>query len=82
MLQFADYKHYQRYLDDNFDEEQQLTIENFISYYMNILKGFRNHNCLSTYENELKNDTHGNLHQISIIGYNLLKKNLLKKQTN
>lgn len=75
MTGFKDYKDYQTYMDNNYDEEQQIIIENFISYYMNKLRGFERYNCENTYQDELKNDTDGKLHEFAIIGFHLLKKN-------
>lgn len=81
MLEFRNYKEYQRYMDDNYDEEQQVTIENFISYYMNQLNGFGHHNCQAAYQDELNNDIHGKLHEFALIGFHLLKENYeLRKQ--
>ncbi len=75
MVEFKDYKEYQIYMDNNYDEEEQIIIENFISYYMNKLRGFGHYNCEYTYQDELKNDINGKLHEFAIIGFNLLKKN-------
>ena len=75
MVEFKHYNEYQNYLDDNYDEEEQITIENFISYYMNKLRGFGHHNCEYTYQDELNNDINSKLHKLAIIGFNLLKKN-------
>jgi hypothetical protein len=75
MLIFKNYKEYQNYMDYKYDEEQQITIENFISYYMNKLRGFAHYNCETTYQDEYKNDINGELHQFAIIGFHLLKEN-------
>jgi hypothetical protein len=74
IIEFQDYKEYQLFMDDIYDEEQQITIENFISYYMNKFKGFGHLNCEETYQDELKNDINGKLHEFAMIGFNLLKK--------
>jgi hypothetical protein len=79
MAEFKNYKEYQNYLDNTYDEEDQITIENFISYYMNKLRGFGHHNCECEYEDDLKNDIGGKLHECAIIGFNLLKKNYEKR---
>ena len=78
MIEFKDYNQYQLYLDNNYNEDQQITIENFISYYQNKDNGFGHLNCEIEYQDELKNDI-DNLHKIAIIGFNLLKKNKLKR---
>jgi hypothetical protein len=75
MVEFKDYKEYQNFMDNNYDEEEQITIENFISYYLNKLRGFGHHNCEHTYQDELKDDKNGELHKFAIIGFNLLKIN-------
>jgi hypothetical protein len=79
MVEFIDYNEYQSYMDNNYDEEEQITIENFISYYLNKLRGFAHHNCEYTYQNELKNDINSKLHEFAIIGFNFLKKNYENK---
>jgi hypothetical protein len=40
MVEFQNYKEYLLYMENNYDEEDQITIENFISYYMNKYRGF------------------------------------------
>jgi hypothetical protein len=79
MVEFKNYNEYQIYMDNNYDEEEQITIENFISYYMNKLREFGHYNCEYTYQDELKNDISGKLHEFSIIGFNLLKKNYVMR---
>lgn len=74
-IEFKDYKEYSLYMENNYDEEEQITIENFISYYMNKHRGFGYHNCEDTYKDELKNDINGKLHEFAMIGFDLLKKN-------
>ena len=75
MVEYKDYTKYQNDMDNNYDEEEQIIIENFISYYMNKLRGFGHHNCEYTYQDELKMDINGKLHEFAMIGFNLLKKN-------
>jgi len=70
MVEFQNYNEYQVYMDNNYDEDQQITIENYISYYMNKHRGFEHHN---KNQDELKNDIVGKLHEFAIIGFNLLK---------
>ena len=82
MIEFNDYNEYQIYMDNNYDEEEQITIENFISYYMNKLRGFGHKNCEYEYQDDLKNDINGKLHEFAIIGFNLLKKNYEMKLNN
>jgi len=73
MTEFRDYKEYLLYMDRNYDEEEQITIENFISYYMNKHNGFGHLNCEAEYQDALKNDTTGKLHEFAMIGFNFEK---------
>ena len=83
MNSFQDYKQFLLYMEDNYEEEDQLIIENFISYYINVYKGFGRYNCESTYQEGLKNDMNGQLHKFAIIGFNFEKKNYDERtQTN
>ena len=57
----------------SYDVEQQITIENFMSYYINKYRGFGKRNCKYTYDNELKNDTTGEVHKLALIGFEFEK---------
>jgi len=72
-MEFKDYKEYSLYMENNYDEEEQITIENFISYYTNKHNGFGHHNCEEAYKGELKHDVSGKLHEFAMIGFELLK---------
>jgi hypothetical protein len=80
MAEFRDYKEYQLYMDNNYNEEEQITIENFISYYMNKHRGFGRQNCEYEYQEELQNDVTGKLHDFAIIGFNILKNKIINKK--
>jgi len=80
MNNFQTYSQFLDYIDKNYDEEQNIIIENFISYYMNKYKNFGTCNCEDTYNNDLKNDITGELHNLAIIGFNFEKKNHDKRQ--
>jgi len=82
MTEFQDYKEYQFYMENNYDEEEQITIENFISYYMNKHRGFGHYNCEYTYQDELKNDINGKLHEFAIIGFNFEKNIYNERMSN
>lgn len=82
MTEFQDYKEYLLYMENNYDEEEQITIENFISYYMNKCRGFGNYNCEDAYQSELKNDINGKLHDFAIIGFNFEKKIYHERNSN
>lgn len=68
MNQFQDYRQFLLYIENNYDEEDQLIIEGFISYYVNVLRGFGHRNCECTYQDNLKCDTIGELHKLALIG--------------
>ena len=58
----------------SYNLEQQITIENFMSYYINEYRGFGKRNCKYTYNNELKSDTTVELHKLALIGFEFEKK--------
>ena len=74
MATFQTFKQFLLYMENNYDEEEQITIENFMSYYINKYTGFGRHNCEYTYQEDLKNDTSGKLHAFAIIGFEFEKK--------
>jgi hypothetical protein len=74
MVEFKDYKEYLIFMENNYDEEEQIIIENFIAYYINKHRGFGHYNCEYSYQEELKNDINGKLHEFAIIGFNFEKK--------
>ncbi len=74
MNNFQAYGQWLNYISDNYDEEQQISIENFIAYYMNDYRGFGKRNCKVTYYDCLKRDTTGELHKLGVIGFEFEKK--------
>ena len=89
MEQFQSYNQYLVYMDQNYDEEEQLIIEDFISYYINKYRGFGHHNCEDTYQDNIRHDTNGmsseakvhlrprasgDLHKFALIGVDFEKK--------
>jgi hypothetical protein len=74
MATFQTFKQFLLYMENNYDEEEQITIENFMSYYINKYTGFGRHNCEYTYQEDLKNDTSGKLHAFALIGFEFEKK--------
>ena len=74
MNNFQAYGQWLNYIRGNYDEEQQIRIENFIAYYMNDYRGFGKHNCKVTYYDALKSDTTGELHKLGGIGFEFEKK--------
>jgi hypothetical protein len=70
------------YIERNYDEEQNIIIENFMSYYINEYRGYGKHNCKYTYEDDLKSDKTGELHNLAVIGFNFEKKIHDERQYN
>jgi hypothetical protein len=75
MNSFQTYIQFLNYIEINYDEEQQIIIENFISYYINEYRKFGKYNCKNTYDDGLKSDTTGELHNLGCIGFEFEKKN-------
>jgi hypothetical protein len=67
------------YIENNYEEEQQLIIEDLMSYYINEYKNCGKHNCEYTYKDNLKNDKTGELHKIARIGFEFEKKQCDRK---
>lgn len=86
MEQFQSYNQYLVYMEQNYDEEQQIIIENFISYYINRYRGFGSKNCHEIYQDDLRDDKSGELHRFALIGYEFERKiydeRKLKKNKN
>lgn len=80
MVEFSNYKEYLFHMENNYNEEEQITIENFISYYINKYKGFGHRNCEKGYQDELLNDINGKLHKFALIGFNFEKNNYDKRK--
>jgi hypothetical protein len=74
MNSFQSYSQFLNYIESNYEEEEQLIIEDFMSYYINEYTGLGRHNCKYTYDEALKNDKTGELHKLSLIGFEFEKK--------
>lgn len=79
MNNFETYKHFLEYVEKNFEEEEQLVIEDFIAYYINEYRGYGRYNCKLTYKENLLNDKTGELHRLGLIGFEFEKKIFDKK---
>ena len=74
MDSFQTYTEFLSYVEHNYEEEQQLIIEDFMSYYMNKYRGYGKYNCEYTYKDNLKKDKAGELHKLAVIGFEFEKK--------
>ena len=74
MDNFQTYKQFLNYIENNYEEEQLIIIENFISYYINEYRKFSKFNCKYTYDEDLKSDITIELHKIGCIGFEFEKK--------
>jgi hypothetical protein len=73
MDNFETFKEFLDYIDRNYDEEQNIIIENFMSYYINKYRGVGCYNCEFTYNDGLIEDTTGELHKLALIGFEFEK---------
>lgn len=74
MDNFQTYSQFLNYIENNYDEEQQIIIENFMSYYINEYRNFGKNNCKETYNDGVKSDITGELHNLGVIGFEFEKK--------
>jgi hypothetical protein len=74
MDNFQTFTQFLNYIESNYDEEQNIIIENFMSYYINKYRNFGKCNCEYTYNDDLKNDETGELHKLALIGFEFEKK--------
>lgn len=74
MNQFKNYTQYLIVMENNYNEEEKLIIEGFISYYMNQYTGFGYHNCESKHKENIKIDADGGLHKFALIGVEFEKR--------
>ena len=74
MDNFKTYSQFLNYIETNYDEEQNIIIENFMAYYINEYRGFGKHNSKCEYDDDLKSDETGELHKIALIGFEFEKK--------
>ena len=74
MENFKTFSEFLNYIESNYEEEELIIIENFMSYYINEYRGFGKRNCKYEYDDDLKNDKTGELHKLSLIGFEFEKK--------
>ena len=71
MNNFQTFSEFLDYIEKNYDEEQNIIIENFMAYYIN---KYRNkYNDEDLYKTDLKDDTTGELHKLALIGFEFEK---------
>jgi hypothetical protein len=59
------------YIEKNYDEEENIIIENFMAYYIN--KYRKKYNDEDLYKADLKDDATGVLHKLALIGFEFEK---------
>jgi hypothetical protein len=74
MDNFQTFSQFLEYIERNYEEEEIITIENFMSYYINEYRGFGKYNCKYTYDNDLEDDKSGELYKLALIGFKFEKK--------
>jgi hypothetical protein len=74
MNSFKTFSEFLNYIESNYEEEQLIIIENFMSYYINQYRGFGKYNCKNEYDDDLKIDKTGDLHKLALIGFEFEKK--------
>ena len=67
MNNFQTFSEFLDYIEINYDEEQNIIIENFMSYYIN--KHRNKYNDEDLYKSDLKDDVTGELHKLALIGF-------------
>ena len=71
MNNFQTFSEFLDYIEKNYDEEQNIIIENFMAYYIN---KYRNkYNDEDLYKSDLKDDVTGELHKLALIGFEFEK---------
>jgi len=71
MNNFQTFSEFLDYIEKNYDEEQNIIIENFMAYYIN---KYRNkYNDEDLYKADLKDDVTEELHKLSLIGFEFEK---------
>ena len=71
MNNFQTFSEFLDYIEKNYDEEQNIIIENFMAYYIN--KYRKKYNDEDLYKTDLKDDTTGELHKLAVIGFEFEK---------
>jgi hypothetical protein len=74
MDNFQTFSQFLDYIDKNYNEEENIIIENFMAYYINKYRKFGKYNCEYSYNEDLKSDETGELHKLALIGFNFEKK--------
>jgi hypothetical protein len=71
MNNFQTFSEFLDYIEKNYDEEQNIIIENFMAYYIN--KYRKKYNDEDLYKTDLKEDTTEELHKLALIGFEFEK---------
>lgn len=78
-MKFDTYTQLLLYIEEKYTEDEQIIIENLISYYINEFKGFGKHNCQYTYKESLSFDKTGELHKLALLGVEFEKRKIIKQ---
>jgi hypothetical protein len=78
MNNFQTFSEFLDYIEKNYDEEQNIIIENFMAYYINKYRDKYNDEDL--YKSDLKDDVTGDLNKLSLIGF-VFEKNITGNTT-
>ena len=76
MNNFKTYSNFLNHIESNYEEEENIIIENFIAYYINEYRKFGKYNCKIEYDDDLKSDKTSELHKLGLIGFEFEKKNI------
>ncbi len=71
MDNFQTFSQFLDYIENNYEEEQIIIIENFMAYYIN--KYRKKYNDEDLYKADLKDDTTGELHKLALTGFEFEK---------
>ena len=80
MDNFHSFREFLLYVEKNYEEEDQLIIEDFMSYYINKYRNYGKYNCEYTYNDNLKDDKNCKLHKLALIGFDFEKKSINKSK--
>lgn len=72
MNNFQTFRQFLDYIENNYEEEELIIIENFMSYYINEYRGFGKYDTKC--DDDFDSDKTGELHKLALIGFQFEKK--------